>query len=75
MVPIIISAKPTTFPQVNCSFKNNIPTKKTMAGAKLINGYAFVISNLLIAPIQNRDAINADKKPENTKGSKINFIK
>lgn len=42
---------------------------KTNAGAKLIEGYALVISNLVIAAIQNREAINADKKPEKTKGS------
>ncbi len=37
---------------------------KTNAGAKLIKGYALVISNLVIAAIQNREATNAEKKPK-----------
>jgi hypothetical protein len=75
MVPVIIKTKPITFPQLKFSPRYKIPTKKTNAGAKLINGYAFVISNLLMAAIQNNDAIKADANPEKTNGSNMSLIK
>ena len=62
---MMINAKPTSFPIVNVSPKKRTPMIKTNAGAKLINGYAVVISNLVIAIIQNNDAINAATNPEN----------
>ena len=65
MVPAIINNNPITLPKVNVSFKNKTPIKKTKAGAMLIKGYAIVISNFVIAAIQNSDAKNAEKKPEN----------
>ena len=55
--------------------KNNIPIIKIKAGAKLIKGYAWVISNLVIAAIQKSEAINAEAKPENINGSKIILVK
>lgn len=69
MVPSMIRSKPTTFPQVKVSLRNNIPTIKTRPGDMLINGYALVISNLVIAPIQNMDAIKADTNPSIINGS------
>jgi hypothetical protein len=74
-MPIITKTKPMTLPKLNASPKNNIPITKTKAGAKLIKGYACVISNLVMAAIQNNEAINADAKPENIKGSKISLVK
>jgi hypothetical protein len=66
--------KPITLPHVNCSPKNKIPIKNTNPGAKLIKGYALVISNLLIVAIQNNDAIKAAANPDNINGSKIILI-
>ena len=71
----MININPTTLPIVKVSPKKKTANKKTMAGARLINGYASVISNLDIAAIQNNDATNADANPEKTYGSKTNRIK
>ena len=75
MVPMIININPITLPMVNVSPIKKTANRKTMAGAKLINGYASVISNFDMAAIQNKDATNADTNPEKTNGSKINRIK
>jgi predicted GIY-YIG superfamily endonuclease len=75
MTPIAINIKPITLPHENCSPKKRMPNKKTITGAKLINGYAFVISSFVIAFNQKTDAIKAEKKPEKIKGSKINLIR
>jgi len=74
MVPTIINTKPITFPTVNVSLNNQTPSKNTIAGAKLINGYASVIWNFVIAIDQQIEAIKADKKPEKINGSNKNLV-
>jgi len=54
---------------VNGSCNTNTPSINTIAGARLINGYATVISNFVIAIIQNTEATNAETKPESINGS------
>jgi hypothetical protein len=71
----MINTNPTTLPIVNVSFRSQTPRKNTIAGAKLINGYASVISNFDMAAIQKSEATKAETKPENIKGSNINRIK
>ena len=44
-----------------------------MAGERLIKGYAVVNSNFVIVIIQKIEAMNADKKPDNMKGSNSNL--
>ena len=73
MTPLKININPITLPHENCSPKKRIPNKKTITGAKLINGYAFVISSFVIAFIQRTDAIKAEKKDEKMYGSMISF--
>ena len=70
----MINTKPITFPIVNVSPSNHTPNKNTMAGARLIKGYASVIWNLVIAIDQHTEAIKADKKPEKINGSNKNFV-
>lgn len=74
-IPIIINTKPIILPIVKVSPNSQTPKMKTMAGAKLIKGYATVISNLLIAAIQNIEAINAAIKPDKIYGSINNLAK
>jgi len=45
----MIKTNLTTFPVVKVSLSINMPSKKTIAGARLIYGYAVVISNFVIA--------------------------
>jgi hypothetical protein len=73
IVPKIINTSPITFPIVKVSLRIKTPKIKTIAGEILINGYAVVISNLVIAIIQQTEAINADKKPDKIKGSNSNL--
>ena len=60
-----MNTNPINLPQVNASPSKAIPKRNTKAGAKLIKGYALVISNLVMAAIQNSEATNAEAKPEN----------
>ena len=71
---MIIKTSPITFPMVNVSPNNHTPNRKTIAGAKLMKGYASVIWNLVIAIDQHTEAMNADKKPEKIKGSNKNLV-
>lgn len=75
MIPKSINNNPTTLPIAKDSPKKRIPIIKTNAGAKLIKGYAFVISKCVIAAIQQSDAKKAEQKPEKMKGSKSAFNK
>ena len=70
----MINKRPITFPIVKVSPNNHTPNKKTIAGARLINGYASVIWNLVIAIDQQTEAINADRNPEKINGSNKNFV-
>ena len=70
--PTMIKINPTTFPIVKVSPNNHIPKRNTMAGARLIKGYASVIWNLVMAAIQHKEAIKADKNPDNMNGSMTN---
>jgi len=70
----MINTKPITLPMVNVSPSNQTPNKKTMAGARLIKGYASVIWNFVIAIDQHTEAINADRKPEKINGSNKNLV-
>jgi hypothetical protein len=47
-----------------------MPIRKTNAGERLINGYAMVNSNFVMAIVQKIEATNADTKPDKTNGSK-----
>jgi hypothetical protein len=67
----MINIKPTNLPHVKTSPNNKTPKINTSAGAKLIKGYAFVISNWVIAAIQKSEAIKALKNPEKINGSSI----
>lgn len=62
--PNVIKKSPIIFPQVKVSLSNKTPTTKTKAGDKLIKGYALVISILLMAAIQNKEAMKAEANPE-----------
>ena len=55
---------PINLPQVNASPSKDTPKRNTNAGARLIKGYALVISNCVMAAIQNSDAAKAETKPE-----------
>jgi len=70
----MMNTRPTTFPMVNVSPSNQTPNRKTMAGARLINGYASVISNFVMAIDQHTEAIKADKNPEKINGSNKNLV-
>jgi len=70
----MINTKPITFPIVNVSPSNQTPNKNTIAGARLIKGYASVIWNLVIAIDQHTEAIKADRKPEKINGSNRNLV-
>jgi hypothetical protein len=70
----MINISPATFPIVNVSPNNQIPSRKTIAGAKLIKGYASVIWNFVMAIDQQTEAKNADKNPEKINGSNKNLV-
>jgi len=70
----MINTSPITFPMVNVSPSSHTPNKNTIAGARLIKGYASVIWNFVIAMDQHTEAINADRNPENINGSNKNFV-
>ena len=70
-----MSTNPITLPIVKVSPSNHTPSINTMAGAKLIKGYASVISNLVMAAIQNKEATKAAINPDKIKGSNTNRIK
>jgi hypothetical protein len=70
MIPKIIKISPTTFPIVSVSLRIKTPKIKTIAGERLVKGYAVVNSILDIASVQKTDAIKADTNPEKTNGSK-----
>src|SRR5699024_960711 len=69
-IPKTIKAKPITLFVVIGSPNQNTEIIKTNTNAKLINGYAKLMSNLVMAAIQNKDATNADKNPDKISGSK-----
>lgn len=62
IIPKTIKVKPITLPQLNSSFKNNIPKIKTNDGARLMKGYASVMGNLRMAASQNIAAKKAEKR-------------
>jgi hypothetical protein len=67
--------RPMLFSQVNDSCSRITDKIYTRTKALLIKGYAYEISNFVIAAIQKKDAMNAETNPENIHGSKSNFPK
>jgi hypothetical protein len=69
IIPKQIKHSPIIFPAVTGSWKNIELHKRTRIKLRPINGYAKDNSNLLIAAIQHKEAMNAERKPDITNGS------
>lgn len=65
----MIKHNPTTLYKVTGSSNKNIDIMKTSTNERLVNGYAKLKSNFVIAAIQNNDAIKAEPNPDKINGS------
>ena len=75
MMPAIIRTIPTTFGAVIVSWKSKALKTKTSTNDRLINGYAKLSSNFVIAAIHERPARRAASKPVRTNGSNNNPVR
>jgi len=75
MIPAMINTVPIILAIVIGSLSSIPLNTRTSTNARLIKGYAKLISNLVIAAIQKSEATKADKNPKKMNGSNRRFNK